>query len=110
MPAPKKKATPATKTSGKAFKAEAPMKSKDGKVYTSVTQYRNRKEKPDIEAVKGGARLAKMNRTLSGASGVRTSSADSKSLNVGYISGKQDIAAVKRNAAKQAMKKMGKKK
>lgn len=111
MPAPKKKAMPAAKASGKAFKAEAPRKSKDGKVYTSGTQFQNRNEKPDAQLIKAGATIAKQNRTLSGSKpGVRTSGADSKSLNAGYISGKQDIAAFKRNQAKQAMKKMGKKK
>ena len=104
MPAAKKKVTPATKTSGKAFKAEAPMKSKDGKVYTSGTQYSNRNEKPDARLIKAGATIAKRKETLSGTKGTRTALADSKSFNAGYISGKQDIAAFKRNQAKNKKK------
>ena len=65
-------------------------------------------QKAAVKAVKAGAKAAKATGTMSKAS--RNSMQLNQEFNQGYISGKKDIAAVKRNAAKQAMKKMGKKK
>lgn len=65
-------------------------------------------QKAAVKAVKAGAKAAKLPGTMSAKS--RNSSQMAQEFNAGYISGKKDIAAVKRNAAKQAMKKMGKKK
>lgn len=65
-------------------------------------------EKAEVRAVKAGAKAAKnpmtMNKTARGSSQM------SAEYNAGYIAGKKDIAAFKRNQAKQTMKKMGKKK
>lgn len=64
--------------------------------------------KAEIKAIKSGSKAAKATGTMSKAS--RNSMQLNEEFNKGYISGKQDIAAFKRNQAKQAMKKMGKKK
>lgn len=65
-------------------------------------------QKAAVKAVKAGAKAAKLPGTMSSKS--RNSSQMAQEFNAGYISGKKDIAAAKRNTAKQAMKKMGKKK
>lgn len=64
--------------------------------------------KAGVKAVKAGAKAAKLPGTMSAKS--RNSSQMAQEFNAGYISGKKDISAAKRNAAKQTMKKMGKKK
>lgn len=65
-------------------------------------------QKAEVRAVKSGAKAAKATGTMSKAS--RNSMQLNQEFNQGYISGKKDIASVKRNTAKMNMKKMGKKK
>ena len=116
MPAPKKKTMPAAKGSGKAFKAPTAKEyrakvtgASQGVVNAEQGYAQQRKlQKPNVVEVKRGAALAKLPGTLSGVS--RRVRENNENYNAGYISGKKEIAAAKRNTANQAMKKMGKKK
>ena len=74
------------------------------KVVLKNTPLRN----AEIKAIKAGAKAAKAPTSLSKVA--RNSMQLNTEYNQGFISGKQDMAAFKRNQAKQTIKKMGKKK
>jgi len=59
-------------------------------------------QKAEVRAVKAGAKSAKLSGTMSKAS--RNSMQLNQEFNQGYISGKKDIAAFKRNQAKKKKK------
>lgn len=117
MPAPKKKAMPAAKASGKAYKpqtaAEYRRKITSADIIANPEQLyaKERKlSKIDVADLKRGARSAKSPRPLSTVarkSGRRSLNDD---FEKGYIEGKKELAAFMRNQGKRATKKMGKKK